>query len=69
MCKHIELNKLELAAQRLGFMLVIVQLDGRWVIAENIHDLFAFELPIDIGCNEAEAEAWLTNHLSETAGE
>lgn len=63
------LNKLESVAQRLGYELVITLVDGQWVIIENIADGFAFGLPIFIGSTEAEAEAWLTKHLSETAGE
>ncbi len=62
------LNHLEQTAQRLGFELVIVLLDGQWVITENLSDCYAFELPILIGDTEAKAEDWLTANLSETAG-
>lgn len=69
MCDFVELNKLELLAQHLGYELVIEQRDGKWVINENISDIFGFKLPIVIGESEAEAEAWLTENLSEVAGE
>ena len=69
MCDFVELNKLELLAQHLGYELVIEQQDGQWLITENILDSFAFQLPIPIGSSESEAEAWLTKYLSETAGE
>lgn len=69
MSKLLELNTLELVAQRLGYELVIKPSDGQWVITENLNDCFAFELPIDIGGTEAEAEVWLATHLSEVAGE
>lgn len=62
------LNHLELAAQCLGYELVIELLDGVWVVTENLSDCYAFELPMIIGDTEAEAEDWLTEHLSETAG-
>ena len=62
------LNHLELVAQRLGFELVIEQCDGLWVITENISDCYAFQLPVTIGDTEAKGEAWLVEHLSETAG-
>lgn len=62
------LNHLELVAQRLGFELVIEQCDGLWVITENISDCYAFELPIYIGDTHTQAEAWLAEHLPETAG-
>lgn len=65
----LNLNLLELAAQRLGFELVIEQRDGQWVITESIADCYAFELPIQIGDTEAKAEVWLTMNLSEMAGE
>lgn len=66
---NIELNKFELAAQRMGHELVIQEREGYWVITENMSDLNGFVLPIVIGGSEFEAEAWLTTHLSETAGE
>ena len=69
MCDLINLNKLELVARQLGYELVIELVDGRWIITENILDSFAFQLPIQIGSSESEAEVWLTEHLSETAGE
>ncbi len=62
------LNYLEQTAQLLGYELVIELLDGQWVITQNISDCYAFELPINIGCTEVEAEAWLNANLSETAG-
>jgi len=62
------LNHLELLAQRLGFELVVEQIDGQWVITENISDCYAFELPLVIGDTEAEAGAWLNANLSEMAG-
>ena len=63
------LNKPEEAASKLGYELVIEYQDGHWSITENLLDSFAFQLPITIGSSESEAEAWLTEHLSETAGE
>ena len=69
MCDLINLNKLELVAQQLGYELVIEQQDGQWLITENILDNYASQLPIQIGSSESEAEVWLTEHLSETAGE
>ena len=69
MSDTLELNKLELAAKRLGYELVIQERDRYWVITENMSDIAGFVLPRVIGASEAEAEAWLTTHLSETAGE
>ena len=66
----LKLNNLEDLACNLGRELIIEYINGQWVITLDMTRKAQFvDIPFIIGKSEEEAESWLTEHLSETAGE
>lgn len=65
----LKLNHLETVASDIGYELVIENINGDWIITENLLDCLALELPLCIGSSEETAEIWLLSQLKEKEGE